>query len=167
MITELGLDCGDICKKITIPIPDDMNCEQLYTSISEMSPELIEKTLKEIAEQKLVPEKQCESGVCFANKLQKEETLIDFTKPAKEIHNLVRGIYKSPSAYFMYNNKIIKVLKTKVCDGCGTPGDFTGVSKDGITIACGENCLLVEKVKPEGKGEMPARDWYNGIINRG
>ena len=167
MITELGLDCGDICKKIVIPISEDMNCEQLYETISETSPELIKNTLKEITEHKLVPEKQCEDGVCFANKLQKEETLIDFAKPASEIHNLVRGIYKSPSAYFVHNGKIIKVLKTKICEGCGKPGDFLNVTKDGIVVACGEKCLLIEKIKPEGKGEMPARDWYNGLVNKG
>ena len=167
MITELGLDCGDICKKITIPIPEKMNCEELYTKISEDSPKLIEETLLGIADKTLTPVKQCENGVCFANKLQKEETEIDFNKSAKEIHNLVRGIYRSPSAYFMHNGKIIKVLDTKVCTGLGNPGEILETSKEGVKIACGEGCIILTRVKPEGKGEMPARDWYNGLQNKG
>ena len=120
-----------------------------------------------IVENSITPVPQCEEGVCFANKLQKDEAEIDFNKPAEELHNLIRGIYKSPSAYFMYNNKIIKVTESEICDGCGTPGEFIEVTKNGITVACGQNCLRLIKVKPEGKGEMAARDWYNGLQNKG
>ena len=166
MITELGLDCGDVCKKIVIPISDTMNCEELYTEISEKSPELIEKTLLGLTDKSLTPVKQCEDGVCMADKLTKEETLIDFTKPAQEIHNLVRGIYKSPSAYFMHDGKIIKVLETRVCGGCGNSGEFVEITKEGIKVACGKDCLMLIMVKPEGKGEMDARAWYNGLKNK-
>jgi methionyl-tRNA formyltransferase len=166
MITELGLDCGDVCKRVVIPISETMNCEELYNEISEKSPILIEETLIGLVEQTLTPTPQTEDGVCMANKLQKDETLIDFTKPAKEIHNLVRGIYKSPSAYFKYNDKIIKVLETKVCEGNGTCGKFIDATKEGIKVACGKDCIMLVKVKPEGKGEMFARDWYNGIKNK-
>ncbi len=163
MITELGLDCGDICKKVVIPIPNEMTCEDLYEEISEKSPKLIEETLLGLADGSLEPVKQCEDGVCMANKLSKEETLIDWSKTAEEIHNLVRGIYKSPSAYFIYNGKVIKILKTEVCEGCGSAGEFVEVCKYGIKVACGKDCLMLERVKPEGKGEMSARDWYNGL----
>lgn len=163
MITELGLDCGDVCLKEVIDIPDNMTCVDLFEEISSKSPELIEKTLVGLKQGTIVPQKQCENGVCMANKLTKEETLIDWSKPAKEIHNLVRGIYKFPSAYFMHNNKIIKVLETRVVNGEGACGEFVRFSKDGIEVGCGKDCILLVKVKPEGKGEMLARDWANGI----
>ena len=41
--------------------------------------------------------------------------------------------------------------------------EFVGVTKDGIEVGCGKDCLLLVKVKPEGKGEMFARDWANGL----
>lgn len=163
MITELGLDCGDVCLKEVIDIPDNMTCVDLFEEISSKSPELIEKTLVGLKQGTIIPQKQCENGVCMANKLTKEETLIDWSKPAKEIHNLVRGIYKFPSAYFMHNNKIIKVLETQVVNGEGACGEFVRFSKDGIVVGCGKDCILLVKVKPEGKGEMLARDWANGI----
>ena len=163
MITELGLDCGDVCKKIIIPISDNMNCEELYNKIQTLSPKIVEDTLKGIYIGTLIPEPQCSEGICFANKLDKEETCIDFSKSAKEIHDLVRGIYKSPSAYFKHNNKIIKVLQTEICDGSGVPGKFIKACKEGLIVACGEKCILLKTVKPEGKGEMSARDWYNGL----
>ena len=163
MITELGLDCGDICLRETIKIPDNMNCMDLFEKISDMSPELLEKTLVDLYNGNLKPVPQCEDGVCMANKLTREETQIDWSKPACEINNLVRGIYKSPSAYFIYDGKIIKVLESRVVDDCGTCGEFLRVTKEGVLMGCGKDCLLLIRVKPEGKGEMSARDWYNGL----
>ena len=166
MITELGLDCGDVCLKEIIPISEDMNCEELFNTISELSPALLERTLVGLADGSIKPVPQCEDGICMANKLTKEETSIDWTKPAGEIHNLVRGIYKFPSAHFIYHNKLVKVLKTKIVDGSGKPGEFLEVTKDGIKVGCGKGCILLMKIKPEGKGEMNARDWYNGLKDR-
>ncbi len=163
MITELGLDCGDVCLKEVIQIPDDMTCVDLFEEISSKSPVLLEKTLVGLVEKTLTPVPQCEEGVCMANKLTKEETLIDWNKSAQDIHNLVRGIYKFPSAYFLYNDKIIKVMETKVVEGSGNAGEFLSADKNGIKVGCGKDCLLLMKVKPEGKGEMLARDWYNGL----
>ncbi|MBO6272713.1 methionyl-tRNA formyltransferase [bacterium] len=165
MITELGLDCGDVCMQEKIQIPDDMTCEDLWLKISEDSPELLEQTLVGLYNKTLSPCPQCEDGVCMADKLKKEETLIDWNKSAKDIHNLVRGVYKSPSAYFIHNEKIIKVLQTRVEDTNvqGQIGEIVKTDKDGVVMQTGEGCLRLIKVKPEGKGEMYARDWYNGL----
>ena len=167
MITELGLDCGDVCLKEIIPISETMNCEELFNKISELSPNLIEKTLKGLVSNEIQPTPQGDEGVCMANKLTKEETIIDWSKSAKEIHNLVRGIYKFPSAYFIHDNKIIKVLETKVSEcNFDNIGKIVKATKNGVDIACKSGTLTLIKVKPEGKGEMLARDWYNGIKNR-
>ena len=163
MITELGLDCGDVCMREKIEIPNDMTCVDLFEKISDISPALLEKTLVGLVEKTIIPEKQCETGVCMANKLTKEETKIDWTKPAEEIHNLVRGIYKFPSAYFMHNDKVVKVLETRVIEDNGACGEFVKVTKEGIEVGCGKDCLLLIKIKPEGKGEMFAKDWANGL----
>ena len=167
MITELGLDCGDICMQSKICIPDDMTCEDLWLKISEDSPELLEKTLIGLYENTIQPCKQCEDGVCMADKLRKEETLIDWHKSARDIHNLVRGVYHSPSAYFMHNDKIIKVLTTRVEDNstAGKIGEIVKTDKNGVVIQAGDGTVRLIKVKPEGKGEMYARDWANGIRN--
>ena len=163
MITELGLDCGDICQKLVIPISDTMNCEELWNEIAEKSPKMIEETLEGLQNKTLTPQKQCEDGVCMANKLTKEECLIDWTKTNIEIHNLIRGICRCPSAYFLFNEKIIKVIESETIDGSGEVGEIVNHSKEGVDIACGKGLLRLIKVKPEGKGEMFAKDWYNGV----
>lgn len=163
MITELGLDCGDICQKLVIPISDTMNCEELWNEIAEKSPKMIEETLERLKNKTLTPQKQCEDGVCMANKLTKEECLIDWTKTNIEIHNLIRGICRCPSACFLFNEKIIKVIESEAVDGSGEVGKIVNHSKEGVDIACGKGLLRLIKVKPEGKGEMFAKDWYNGV----
>ena len=165
MITELGLDCGDICMQSKISIPEDMTCEDLWLKISEDSPELLEKTLIGLYENTIHPCKQCEDGVCMADKLKKEETLIDWNKSARDIHNLVRGVYHSPSAYFIHNDKIIKVLKTVVEDENSSSdiGEIIKTDKNGVVMGTAKGQLRLLTVKPEGKGEMPARDWANGL----
>lgn len=164
MITELGLDCGDICMKYPIEISPNMNCVELFEICACNSPELLEKTLIGIKEGTLKPTPQCEDGVCFADKLKKEECQIDWNKSAQEIHNLVRGVYKCPGAFFVHNGKIIKVMETeplKDSSNCAI-GEFVQVSKNGVDIQTGNGMLRLIKIKPEGKGEMLARDWANG-----
>ena len=167
MITELGLDCGDICISYPIDITDDMTCEDLYQIISDKSPELVAQTLKGIYGGTLKAVKQCEEGVCFANKLTSDEFKINWNNSAKEIHNLIRGIYKSPGAYFSLNNKTIKIMKSCVINepANAAPGEILHAGKDGVDFATGNGILRAITVKPESKGEMPARDWYNGIAN--
>ena len=167
MITELGLDCGDICMKFPIEITKNMNCVELFELCATNSPELLEKTLIGIKEGSLKPVPQCEDGVCFADKLKKEECKIDWTKSADEIHNLVRGVYKCPGAFFEYKGKIIKVLETEPLETTNDSGvdvgEFANFSKQGIDVKAGKGYVRLIKVKPEGKGEMLARDWANGI----
>lgn len=166
MITELGLDCGDVCLREVIPISEKMNCEELFVKVSDSAPELLEKTLTCLVNNTLTPTPQCEDGVCMANKLSKEEMQIDWNNSAIEIHNLVRGIYKFPCAYFVHDGKIIKVTETLVSENTGKPGEFTKPGKDGVEVGCKIGSLILVKVKPEGRGEMFARDWYNGLKNR-
>ena len=163
MITELGLDCGDICQKLVIPISETMNCGELWNEIAEKSPQMIEETLIGLKNGTLTPEKQCEDGVCMANKLTKEECEIDWCKSNIQIHNLVRGVCRCPSAFFYYNDKLIKVIETIPVNEDIPTGKIRFNSKDGIDVGCGIGAIRLLKVKPEGKGEMNARDWFNGV----
>lgn len=168
MITELGLDCGDICLREPIEITPNMNCVELFEICASHSPELLGKTLIGIANGTIKPEKQCENGICFADKLKKEECKIDWTKSAQEIHNLVRGVYKCPGAFFEYDGKIIKVMETTPVEESSDlpPGEFVNITKSGIDVQTGSGILRLIKIKPEGKGEMHAYDWANGVVKQ-
>lgn len=168
MITEEGLDCGAICLRDEIEITENMNYEELFESISQKSPELIELTLLNIKSGALKPVEQHHDRATYAHKIKKEDAQIDWTKSAREIHNLVRGLYKAPSAHCFINGKLVKILETIVEDEeipagfVGQAGEIIKISKDGIEVATTQGILLIKRVKPEGKGEMLSRDWANG-----
>lgn len=174
MITEEGLDCGAICLKDEIEITENMNYEELFELISQKSPELIELTLLNIKNGVAKPTPQACENISYAHKIKKEDAQIDWSKSAREIHNLVRGLYKSPSAHCFFRGKLIKILETRVVDDeipAGFVGEVGEIIKSsrfsdvwGIEVATAEGILFVTKVKPEGKGEMNARDWINGVF---
>lgn len=165
MITEAGLDCGNICLCEKIEIPENMNFEQLHDIIAEKSPVLIRKTLLEIYDRSLISIPQNHSEATIAPKINKEDAKIIWSKSACEIHNLVRGIYKAPGAFTFYKGRLIKVMETNVIEGGSTSskcGEVISVDKLGINVATGSGVLKILRVKPEGKGEMLVRDWANG-----
>ena len=77
------------------------------------------------------------------------------------------------SAPWFWKNNVTKIHDPRLqraldVEYFGMPGTNTDINatKEGVEVACGEGSLLLVKVKPEGKGEMPARDWYNGVKNK-
>lgn len=169
MITEEGLDCGGICLRDEIEITENMNYEELFEHISEKSPELIEMTLLNIKSGSLKPVEQLHDNATYAHKIKKEDAKIDWSKSAREIHNLIRGLYKAPSAYCLFRDKTVKILESRVVDEeipanfIGRVGEIIKSDKNGIEITTTQGILLITKVKPEGKGEILARDWFNGL----
>lgn len=167
MITEEGLDCGGICLRDEIEIDENMNYEELFELISEKSPELIEMTLMNIKSGNFHPIEQCDDHATYAHKVKKDEAKICWEKSAREIHNLVRGLYKAPSAHCFFGDKMIKVLETRVLedDAEHNAGEVSKITKNGIEVFTQKGTILIAKIKPEGKGEMFAKDWANGVKN--
>ena len=164
MITVLELDAGDICKTEEIEITQNMTDVELATIISQKSPKLLEQTLVDIFENKLVPIKHDESQVSFANKFIKPDGLIDFSRSAKEIECQIRAMYSWPNAYTTYNGKILKVMAGIATEqNCSKAiGEVITTNKKGIEVATANGVLLITEVKPEGKAIMPASAWING-----
>lgn len=169
MVTEEGLDCGDICLMDEIEITENMNYEELFELIAQKSPELIEVTLLNVKSGALKPTQQPHEKATYAHKIKKEDAQIIWQKPAREIHNLVRGLYKAPSAHCLFREKMVKILETRVVDDeipqgfVGEAGEIIKISKEGIEVATEQGILLITKVKPEGKGEIFAQAWANGF----
>ncbi len=163
MITVLELDAGDICLQQKIHIHEHMTVKELSQIISDESPNLLEETLVGLYNKTLEPIPQCEDCVCPATKLSKEECVIDWNNSARAIHNLVRGICGCPSAYFTHNDKMVKVIETKVLPNKDLSVGILRATKEGIEVGTSDGVLLLTRVKPEGKGEMAARDWANGV----
>lgn len=173
MVTEEGLDCGAVCLADEIEITENMNYEELFELIAQKAPQLIEVTLLNVKSGALQPVEQHHEKATYAHKINKDDAKIDWTKNAREIHNLARGLYKAPSAHCFFNGKMIKIMETRVADEeipegfLGESGEIIKCTKEGIEVATTQGILLITKVKPEGKGEMFAKDWFNGVKGKG
>lgn len=165
MLTVLDLDAGDICETDEIPITEDMTDIELKNIISEKSPELLCSTLKGLYTGKLKPKKQDEKGVTIANKFNKQDGLIDWTKTAEQIHNHVRSMVDFPTAFTFFNGKMLKITETKLLntnENTIKESIISSITKNGIEIKTPCGSILVKKVKPESKGIMNAFDYANG-----
>ena len=165
MLTVLELDAGDICETEEITITDEMTNIELKEIISDKSPALLCSTLKGLYSGELIPQKQCCDGVTIAKKFNKQDGLIDWGNSAKNIHNQIRSMVDFPTAYTYFNEKLLKIIESKVisteCKN-GICGEIINVNKNGIEIITKEGTLLITKVKPESKGIMNAFDFANG-----
>lgn len=163
MLTSLKMDEGDICLSEKIELQEDTNSIELTEKISEISPNLIKKTLLGLYQGEITPIPQNHNEATYTKKTLKEDKILNFNESATTLHNKVRALIDNFTCQTTYKGKIVKVLKTTVCkDFEGTAGEVLRVDKQGILVACRENSLLIQKIKPEGKGEMDAYSWTLG-----
>jgi methionyl-tRNA formyltransferase len=106
---------------------------------------------------------QREEGACYAQKIDKNEARIDWSKPARDVHNHVRGLTPFPGAWFEadlgHGPERVKVLRTSVEKGAGAPG--VALDDEGL-IACGEDALRLLRVQRAGKGAMDYEEFSRG-----
>lgn len=160
MLMDEGLDTGDILLIEKTAISDDDTASSVFDKLAKIGADLIVKTL-EYAEQGLLnPVKQDESLATYASMLDKNISVIDFTKSANEVHNLIRGLYEWPIANTYLNGKKLKVFKSRVSHLCGTPGEVVSLSP--FTIACGDKSVEILELQLEGKKRMDYKSFLLG-----
>ena len=108
---------------------------------------------------------QASDGASYAKKIGKGEGRIDFSRSAREVHDLVRGLSPFPGAWFEAGpdgkRERIKVLRTALAEGAGLPG---AVLDDNLTIACGEGAVRLLELQRAGKRPMPAGELLRGFV---
>lgn len=166
MQMNAGLDTGDMLYKKEVEITDEDNYESLHDKMMVAGGEAIVEALVLLEQGKLVPEKQNDAESNYAPLIQKNMGKIDFSKSAKEIDRLIRGMTPWPSAYTTYKGKQMKVWKARPIEGAVEPaeaGQIVRVDKDSVTVQCGEGCLCITELQLEGKKRMSAHDFLLGV----
>ena len=156
MQMEAGLDTGPVLLSKTLPIKDTDTTGSLHDTLSLLGATLITKTLNDLANLTGTP--QSETGVTYAEKIDKAEARIDWAKPATEISRQIRGLSPFPGAWCDINGERIKFLNAKVTDAKGAPGTHMG----NFEIACGENAVQITQAQRPGKKPMSAQDFLRG-----
>ena len=158
------MDAGDIIAQEQTVITIDDNVGSLHDRLSLMGASLLLKTLPSIFERTNKRIVQDDEEATFAYNVTREEEHIDFNKTALEIYNQIRGLYPFPIANFILDDKEYKVISAYIGEKVNTePGVITNIYKEGIGISSKDKEIVITRLKPEGKKEMSAVDFINGI----
>jgi methionyl-tRNA formyltransferase len=162
MQIDAGLDTGAMLLKAETEIGPEETAVELSARLAPMGADLLVETLAGLAAGTIVAERQGSAQATLAPILNKEHGRIDWTKPAWEIHNCVRGFLPWPGAYTIFRSQILHVWKSRVGgDWPGTPGALLPGRK--LVVGCGEfTSLELLEVQLEGRKKMSGADFANG-----
>lgn len=155
-----GLDTGDMLLKSSTKIGENETAGELHDRLSQMGADLIVETLTALENSTVVPEKQDDSLSNYAPMLSKELCKIDWTKPAQEIHNQVRGLNPWPVATAVVNGKKVKIFSTELSEKNGNAGKV--LCENPLTVACGDGSVVINELQLEGKKRMKSDDFVRG-----
>ncbi len=164
MLTDEGMDTGDMLLREETAIDPEMSMKELHDLLSDIGAKLIVKTVEELAAGTLKGIPQDGEEATFAPKLESSEEQIDWTRDAKKIHDLIRALDDKPGAWTSLEGRKFKIFRSEICDDetDAAPGTITGATKKYFTVKCGKNSIKVIELQPENGKRMPASAYLNG-----
>lgn len=168
MYMDVGLDTGDMLFKDEVEIGENDNFEDMHDRLGAVGASTLLRTIAALKDGTLIAQKQDASLATYAAKIEKEDCVLDFARPAKELHNQIRGLSPIPLSFtHTPDGKLLKVLASRVsrvtCPADAIVGTVISLDNGVITVACGNGTALdLLRVLPEGKGRMDAGDFIRG-----
>jgi len=154
---EAGLDTGPVLLSEAIPIGPEDTTGDLHDRLSRMGARLIVRALAELDHLRPVP--QSDAGVTYAEKIDKAEARIDWSRPSAGVDRQIRGLSPFPGAWFETGGERIKALRSHVAQGSGPAGTVLS----GTTVACGAGAVELTEVQRSGKRPMKAEEFLRGM----
>jgi methionyl-tRNA formyltransferase len=163
MKMEEGLDTGPIAMADRVAIAPDMTAGELHDELARRGADLMVRALGALERGTLTLTPQPQAGVTYADKISKDETRIDWSRPWQEVHDHIRGLSPFPGAWFELPGGgalvRVKALRTTRGEGSGTPGTALD---DRLTIACGGGAVRILELQRAGKQAMTAEEFLRG-----
>ena len=157
MQMEAGLDTGPVLLSQAIPIGPEDTTGDLHDSLSRMGARLIVRALSDLDDLRPVP--QPDAGVTYAEKIDKAEARIDWSRPSAGVDRQIRGLSPFPGAWFDTGSERIKVLRSRVAHGSGPAGTVLSDT----TVACGAGAVELTELQRSGKRPMKAEEFLRGM----
>jgi methionyl-tRNA formyltransferase len=157
MRMDEGLDTGAMAMADRVAIGADMTAGDLHDALARLGADLLLRALAAAERGSLTPQPQ--AGVTYATKISKDETRIDWSKPASQVHNHIRGLSPFPGAWCEIGGVRVKALRSTKAEGKGVAGT---VLDDSLTIACGDGAVRLTQVQAAGRKPMAAEEFLRG-----
>lgn len=164
MRLDAGLDTGPVCLEARVAIGRDMTAGDLHDELAASGARLLVEALDALAQGRLDCRPQPNEGVTYAEKIEPAETRIDWSRPAPEVHDMIRGLSPYPGAWFEIalkgRKERVRALRSTLAETSGTPATMLD---DHLTIACGEGAVRLTEVQRAGKKPMAADEFLRGV----
>jgi methionyl-tRNA formyltransferase len=159
MCMEEGLDTGPVLLAERTKVGRKTYGE-LHDELARLGADLMARTLAALERGSLSEQPQPQEGATYAKKISKEETRIDWTKPARGIDCLIRGLSPQPGAWSEVKGERVKILNCEPAEGSGAPG---ALLDDALIVACGSGALRLTRLQRPGKAAMDAGELLRGF----
>lgn len=164
MQMDAGLDTGAMLARESLDIGQDDTTATLHDRLAALGARMIVELLTRLAHGETVPATpQPEEGVTYAAKISKAEALLDWCRPARELHRAIRAFTPFPAALAHFGDTPIKLWRAQLCAESGAPGTILAVRKEGVQVACGEGSLLIQELQKPGSRRLPAHEFLAGF----
>lgn len=162
MQMEAGLDTGPVLLRQATAIGREETTGQLHDRLSVLGAELIVQALAKL--DGLTATAQPDQGVTYAEKIDKAEAQVDWTRDAVEVDRKIRGLSPFPGAWCMIDGQRVKLLASTLTDGAGAPGEVLSEgAADALKVACGSGAVAITRLQRAGKGAQDAATFLRGF----
>lgn len=163
MRIDAGLDTGDIALQWETPVDPDETAPELSPRLAFAGADLLLQTLNGLANRTVTPVPQNPALATWAPILKKEDGLIDWTLPAKTIHNLIRGLQPWPGAFTMFRGQSLHLWRSRLVATKWNLAPGALVQDEGVFAGAGDGSALeLLELQLEGRKRMPATVFANG-----
>ena len=159
---DKGLDTGPILMQKQVTIRDDDTLGSLYFNhLFPMGVEAMLESVDLVRDGKAPKIVQDEPNATYEGWCRDEDVEIDWNKPTQEVWNLIRGANPQPGAWTRHGDSTVKIFdcaKQSAAQGA-TPGQVTAVAEEGITVACADGQIQIQRLRPQGAKKMTAAEF--------
>ena len=163
MQMDAGLDTGDMCLVERLPIAADDTTASLHDKLAELGGRLIVEALELAACGGLNRTPQPAEGVTYAHKIEKAESLIDWSESAEVIARRLRAFNPFPGGATSLGSEAIKVWAAVAEEGSGAAGTVLSADAQGVRVACGNGVLNMQLLQRAGGKRLAAGDFLRGF----
>jgi methionyl-tRNA formyltransferase len=167
MQMDEGLDTGAVLASESVAIGAETTAAELHDQLAEMGARQVLRALDAIAAGTSQPMAQPETGVTYAQKLSKSESMVDWRRDARDIDRQIRAFNPWPTAETRLNGEPVKLLRSRVAPdraSCtAAPGTLLGLKDDALEVACAQGVLQVLELQRAGRKPVAARDFCNAL----